>query len=51
MEKARVRISVISKWAGHHDAAFTMRTYVHASADDLETGAETLAELYRATSA
>ena len=51
MEKAGVPISVISKWAGHHDAAFTMRTYVHASADDLEAGAEKLAELYRPTSA
>src|SRR5712691_5759396 len=26
MEKAKAPISVISKWAGHYDAAFTMRT-------------------------
>ncbi|MQB02329.1 MAG: tyrosine-type recombinase/integrase, partial [Actinobacteria bacterium] len=47
MEKAGVPISVISKWAGHHDAAFTMRTYVHASDDDLEQGTRKLADLYR----
>lgn len=47
MEKAGVPISVISKWAGHHDAAFTYRTYVHASNEDLETGATTLADLYK----
>jgi hypothetical protein len=26
MEKAGVPISIVSKWAGHYDAAFTMRT-------------------------
>ena len=26
MEKADVPISFVSKWAGHYDAAFTMRT-------------------------
>ncbi len=31
-------ISIISKWAGHYDAAFTMRTYVHASDEDLKQG-------------
>ncbi|MBO0892183.1 MAG: tyrosine-type recombinase/integrase, partial [Acidothermales bacterium] len=46
MEKAGVPVSVISKWAGHHDSAFTMRAYVHASEEDLEAGAETLARIY-----
>jgi hypothetical protein len=31
MEKADVPISIVSEWAGHYDAAFTMKTYVHAS--------------------
>ena len=39
MEKAGVPISIISKWAGHYDSSFTMKTYVHASAEDLEQGA------------
>ena len=38
MEHAGVPISIVSKWAGHYDAAFTQRTYVHASDDDLEQG-------------
>ncbi len=40
-------ISVISKWAGHYDAAFTMRTCVHASDDDLMAGTKTLARLHK----
>lgn len=36
MEKAGVPISIVSKWAGHYDAAFTMKTYVHASDEDLK---------------
>ncbi len=47
MEKAGVPISVISKWAGHYDAAFTMRTYVHASDDDLMEGTKTLARIHK----
>src|SRR5262249_3632600 len=47
MEKAGVPISVISRWAGHYDAAFTMRTYVHASDDDLMTGTRTLARIHK----
>lgn len=47
MEKAGVPISVISRWAGHHDSAFTMKTYVHANDEDLELGAEQLAQLYK----
>lgn len=47
MEKAGVPISIISKWAGHYDAAFTMKTYVHASEDDLQQGREALAKIHR----
>ena len=46
MEKAGVPISVISKWAGHYDAAFTMRTYVHASDDDMRQETRTLARIH-----
>jgi hypothetical protein len=35
MEHAGVPISIISKWAGHYDSAFTQKTYVHASEEDL----------------
>jgi integrase len=38
---------IISKWAGHYDAAFTMRTYVHASDADLKEGTRTLARLHK----
>lgn len=47
MEKAGVPISVISKWAGHFDAAFTQSTYVHAAREDLQTGREALAKIYK----
>ena len=47
MEKAGVPISVISKWAGHHDSAFTQKTYVHAGDEDLAQGAEKLAKIYK----
>jgi hypothetical protein len=33
-QKAGVPISIVSKWAGHYDASFTMKTYVHASDDE-----------------
>jgi hypothetical protein len=36
MEHAGVPISIISKWAGHYDSAFTQKTYVHASEEDLQ---------------
>src|SRR5213079_76546 len=45
MEKAGVEISVISKWAGHYDSAFTQKTYVHAAGDDLERGKRALAKI------
>jgi integrase len=47
MEKAGVPISIISEWAGHYDAAFTMRTYVHASDEDLKKGTRTLARIQK----
>jgi integrase len=47
MEKAGVPISVISKWAGHYDAAFTMKTYVHASDADLKAGVRSLPKLHK----
>ncbi|WP_447005147.1 tyrosine-type recombinase/integrase [Saccharothrix isguenensis] len=46
MEKAGVPISIVSKWAGHYDTAFTYSTYVHASDQDLNTGTEALGKLY-----
>lgn len=47
MEKAGVPVSVISRWAGHYDAAFTMSRYVHARDDDLRQGATALAEIHQ----
>ncbi|MFG2021108.1 tyrosine-type recombinase/integrase [Actinomadura geliboluensis] len=47
MEKAGVPISVISKWAGHYDSAFTQKTYVHATGEDLKTGSEALAKIHK----
>ena len=47
MEKAGIPISIISKWAGHYDSSFTMKTYVHASAEDLEQGRLALAKIHR----
>jgi integrase len=47
LEKAGVPISIISKWAGHYDSSFTMKTYVHASDDDLMRGRRALAAIHR----
>jgi integrase len=47
MEKAGVPISIVSKWGGHYDAAFTMRTYVHASDDHLKQGRQALAKIHK----
>jgi hypothetical protein len=46
MEKAGVPISIISKWAGHYDSSFMMKTYVHASDDDLQQGPQALAKIH-----
>jgi integrase len=47
MEKAGVPISIVSKWAGHYDTAFTYSAYVHASDDDLKTGTDALGKIYK----
>jgi integrase len=47
MEKAGVPISIISKWAGHYDSAFTQKTYVHATEEDLQRGAKALGKLHK----
>lgn len=49
MEKAGVPISVVSKWAGHYDTAFTYSTYVLASEEDLRTGTDALGRIYKIT--
>ena len=43
MEHADVPISMVSKWAGYYDSAFTQKTYVHASHDDLRRSSAVLA--------
>jgi integrase len=47
MEHAGVSISTISKWAGHYDSAFTQKTYVHASDEDLPRGRSALAKIHK----
>jgi integrase len=47
MEHAGVPISIISKWAGHYDSAFTQKTYVHASDEDLLRGRAALPRFTR----
>jgi integrase len=47
MEHAGVPISIISKWAGHYDSAFTQKTYVHASDEDLQRGRTALAKIHK----
>jgi integrase len=47
MEHAGVPISIVSKWAGHYDSAFTQKTYVHASDDDLHQGRTALAKIHK----
>jgi integrase len=47
MEKAKVPISVISKWAGHYDSAFTQKTYIHASEEDLLEGGQAIATIHK----
>jgi hypothetical protein len=39
-------VFIVSRWAGHYDAAFTMKTYVHATDDDLRQGTKTLARIH-----
>jgi len=45
MEHAGVPISTVSKWAAHCASAFTQKTSVHASHDDLRRGSAALARI------
>jgi integrase len=47
MEHAGAPISIISRWAGHYDTAFTQRTYVHARPEDLRRGTAALARIHK----
>jgi Site-specific recombinase XerD len=48
MEKAGVPISVVSRWAGHYDASFTLRQYVHADhTEDMRQGTAALGQIYK----
>jgi integrase len=47
MEHANVPMSIISKWAGHYDSAFTQKTYAHASDGDLQRGRSALARIHK----
>lgn len=47
MEHAGIPISIVSKWTGHYDSAFTQKTYVHASHDDLRRGGAALARIHK----
>ena len=38
---------IISKWPGHYDSSFTMKTYVHASDEDLKQGRQALAKIHQ----
>ena len=40
---------IISKWAGHYDSAFTQKTYVHASEENLQRGQVALAKIHKIT--
>ena len=44
---AGVPISIVSKWADHYEAAFTMKTYVHGNDDDLKQGRQALAKIHK----
>ena len=44
---AGVPISIVSKWAGDYDSAFTQKTYVHASDEDLQRGQAALAKIHK----
>jgi integrase len=41
--RARVSPAIVAAWLGHTDAAFTMRTYVHARPEDLAAARDALA--------
>ena len=45
--RSGVPISIISKWAGHYDSAFSQKTYVHANEEDLQRGQAALARIHK----
>ena len=47
VQHAGVPISIISKRAGPYDSAFTQKTYVHASEEDLQRGQAALAKIHK----
>jgi integrase len=48
MEKAGVPISIIARWHGHYDAAFTIKHYVHADhTEDMRQGTTALGQIYK----
>jgi integrase len=49
MANSGVPISIVSAWAGHHDARFTLANYVHVNDEDLSAGAVVLGKLYGTT--
>jgi len=42
-----VPIWIVSRWAGHSDSAFTQKTHVHASEEDLHRGQAALARIHK----
>lgn len=47
LAKSGVPVAILSAWAGHHDARFTLANYVHVNDEDLAAGAVALGNLYR----
>ena len=47
MEHAGVPISIISKWAGHYDSAFTQKTYVTRARRTCNKGQAALARIHK----
>jgi hypothetical protein len=47
MEHADVPISIISKWAGHYDSAFTQKTYVTRARRTCNKGQAALARIHK----
>jgi hypothetical protein len=47
LAKSGVPVAILSAWAGHHDARFTMTNYVHVDDEDLSVGTAKIRQLYR----
>jgi hypothetical protein len=45
--RAQRAVLIISKWTGHYDSAFTQKTCVHASDEDLQRGQAALAQIHK----